>query len=281
MRIAYFGYDFFADVLRRLVDDGHNITHVFAWEFPEGDSYNSSREVIELADSVGAHSTLSRATSSDMARLHGEGCDLVLLAGYPAKVIPDDRIRAINLHPTLLPEGRGPFPLPWLVLHKPDFAGLTLHKVASEMDAGDILSQARISLDARSSLESLIARTRMTAPRLVAETVADLDRLWAAASPQGKGSYWKASAQDWELDWSKGVEWVTRQARAFGRLESVAVLDGTPWLVTMAEGWLDKHSFDPGAIVHRSDSDFVIAASDGFVFLRSPRLDPDWVGGSS
>ena len=49
----------------------------------------------------------------------------------------------INLHPSILPRHRGPAPLPATILAGDSEWGLTVQRIALEMDAGDILIQQR------------------------------------------------------------------------------------------------------------------------------------------
>ncbi len=52
----------------------------------------------------------------------------------------------INIHPSLLPKYRGPSPIPSAILNREAETGITIQKLAKEMDAGDILLQEKIPL---------------------------------------------------------------------------------------------------------------------------------------
>jgi methionyl-tRNA formyltransferase len=51
------------------------------------------------------------------------------------------RVAAVNVHTSLLPKFRGPKPLDNAIVHGERFTGVTLHELASEVDAGDIILQ--------------------------------------------------------------------------------------------------------------------------------------------
>lgn len=53
--------------------------------------------------------------------------------------------RAVNLHPTMLPEYRGPCPLVWMLYHQAvnRCGGVTLHLMTPELDDGPIVAQVR------------------------------------------------------------------------------------------------------------------------------------------
>jgi methionyl-tRNA formyltransferase len=52
----------------------------------------------------------------------------------------------INLHPALLPRHRGPVPAFWALAEGGEATGVSLHRLAPRIDAGDLLVQARVPL---------------------------------------------------------------------------------------------------------------------------------------
>jgi hypothetical protein len=85
------------------------------------------------------------------AGLAESGCrphvDAVLTSCFPY-VVPESMLayyqeRAFNLHPALLPRYRGPSPMTAIIFDEAlDAAGMTLHLLASGIDAGDIVAQS-------------------------------------------------------------------------------------------------------------------------------------------
>ena len=69
--------------------------------------------------------------------------DLVVLAGFMRILTPifTDTIRAINIHPTLLPLYKGANALERSFLGDEKIAGVTSHYVVSEVDGGEIIMQ--------------------------------------------------------------------------------------------------------------------------------------------
>lgn len=271
MRVAYLGYDFFLSALKAALSNGHELCAIFTFE--TDDNFNFNVETRRLATDLGVPATTKRFTPEDACALVGQ-VDALLVMGYPHKVPIIEQLRAVNLHPTLLPEGRGPFPIPWLILRNPAAAGLTFHKVTAEWDSGDILNQVSVPIHPSETLLSLCAKMQMRAQPFVSETLENFDRLWAAAAPPvGRGSYWRASPGDWTLDWSAGVAAILLQVRAFGQLEAVAWLYGEEWLITDADGWLEAHDHQPGIVVHDFGLGKVVATTDGYVLLKRPRKE--------
>jgi phosphoribosylglycinamide formyltransferase-1 len=119
------------------------------------------------------------------AALHAAGADLVLLAGFD-QVLTHLYFGAfggptINIHPSLLPRHGGPGML-GLAVHAAVLAagdgesGATVHLVVPEVDAGRILSQVRVPVEAGDTPDTLAARVLVAEHGLVVDTLADLAR---------------------------------------------------------------------------------------------------------
>ncbi|MCI0505489.1 MAG: hypothetical protein L0Z73_05200 [Gammaproteobacteria bacterium] len=89
--------------------------------------------------------------------------DYILVACFPFKLPPpiwqSARITALNLHPSLLPAYRGPFPVFWQLRNGEMKTGVTLHLLSDEIDTGDIILQAEVPL--RAGLRGRAIETRL------------------------------------------------------------------------------------------------------------------------
>ena len=76
----------------------------------------------------------------------------------------------IGMHPTLLPEGRGRASVPWAILKGLDRTGVTMFRLDSGVDTGDIIAQGEIPMDPRTvTATELYARVEEMHVRLVRE----------------------------------------------------------------------------------------------------------------
>lgn len=64
----------------------------------------------------------------------------------------------IGMHPTLLPEGRGRASIPWAILKGLDKTGVTMFKLDSGVDTGDIIAQGEIKLSPQITATELYAK---------------------------------------------------------------------------------------------------------------------------
>jgi len=271
MKIAYCGYDFFHQCLRRLLADGHDIVKVFT--FSCDNRYNFNQYIHEICRQQHLPVTQAVITTTDIEQLQLQGCELLITAGYRYKVpdLSSFTVRGINVHPTLLPVGRGVWPLPWVISTAQTRSGVSIHKLTPEYDAGDVLLQAPFALTADENLESLSCKTQMHATTALAAVMSDFERHWAQAQPQDhkEASLWPMPTRsDRTLQWQKSVAELDRICRAFGKFGAYAYFNDTWWCVYDVRVWQQPHKEAPGQVVHKSNTEMVLAAGDGFVCLR-------------
>lgn len=278
MKFAFAGYDFFVNVAQTLIEGGWSLSHVYLMNV-DG-VYNSNETLKSLAAESGAELRTERIGRSDILDLERHGVNVLISGGY-GYWIPSDvgtSMHIINVHPTLLPFGRGPWPLPYLINEEPKSAGVTLHLVNQKFDAGNILLQEKIDVGDRDNLESVSFKARYVAGILARQLTENFDDLIAHSIPQiGEGSYWPMPEwADRTIDFHSSVDRIDRLVRSYGSFDTGASFDGKDWIVQDVSVWKIAHSFQPGFVVLRSHREVMIAASDGMVILRRYRIDPDW-----
>ena len=88
--------------------------------------------------------------------------DLIVVAAYgrilPASILELPRLGCINIHGSLLPRHRGAAPIQWAVIKGDEQAGVTIMQMDADMDTGDILLPAAISLSEDETAGSLFSK---------------------------------------------------------------------------------------------------------------------------
>jgi methionyl-tRNA formyltransferase len=277
MKIAYFGYDFFYTCLEMLVNKGYEVTNIFS--HITDDHYNFHVNIDSIASRIGVDVKKERVTSEDIIALYNNECELIISAAYPYKIpiLDTHPIRGINIHPTLLPEGRGPWPLPYIILNEFETSGVTIHKLARKMDFGDILIQKDFQVSPNEDLETLSCKCQVLATSLLQEFIQNINWFWDHAISQSTGSYWPMPSESlMNLDWTKSVKELDKIARAFGKFDSCTQFDNHHWIVQDLNGWIENHNYNCGEVVHKTNKEVMIAVQDGFVCLRFFQLDLDY-----
>jgi len=80
------------------------------------------------------------------------------------------RVAALNLHGSLLPAYRGRAPVNWVLVNGERRTGVTLHHMAGEADAGDIVAQQAIDIEPDDTAFTLYKRMGKIGVELLLET---------------------------------------------------------------------------------------------------------------
>lgn len=124
----------------------------------------------------------------------------------------------INLHPSKLPDLRGPSPLNAAVLRGDRESAVTVQRLALEMDSGDILLQEPFSLDPRETAGDLTERVARIGADYLLETVNRIQEDRLAPRPQNHGDATFCSLigkNDGLLDWGLSSVQLDRAIRAY------------------------------------------------------------------
>ncbi len=129
-------------------------------------------------------------------RLAAQGADLLVVASW-GEILPESLLArfprgAWNVHPSLLPEDRGPDPAAAALQRGARETGVTVHRMTAEIDRGDILWQRALAIAPGETEDELMARLARLAQEGVAEAFRDPETAIARARPcPPGGSYFR------------------------------------------------------------------------------------------
>ena len=169
--------------------------------------------------------------------LESLNADIYAVAAYAQK-IPDRLLEmapygCINLHPSLLPKYRGSGPLRGPILNGDSYSGVTIMKIASAWDAGDILLQKKILLDPKETSETLEEKAAALGAEMMLETINRLAEGSLIPIPQdhSQATYLKQITKEAGIiDFNQSAIQIERQIRAC-----------IPW--PSAYTWLENKTF--------------------------------------
>jgi len=150
----------------------------------------------------------------------------------------------INVHPSLLPKYRGPTPIPAAIINREAETGITIQRLAPEMDSGDILAQEAVPLNGRETTASLSETMAKKAAALLPAVLCGIAAGAVQAQPQdhGAASYCSLIAkEDGAIDWRRSAVEIDARIRAFTPWPlSFAMHGGLPLCILKAEA-LEGH----------------------------------------
>jgi len=149
--------------------------------------------------------------------------DILVVVAY-GKILKKDFIDlfprgGVNLHPSLLPLYRGPSPIQAAILNGDSETGITVQRIAVDVDSGDILDQLRIPLYGTETTLSLTGRISILGADLLLRVLDDIEKGKETATPQDneKATYCtQIRKEDGIIRWDRqGALEISRMVRAF------------------------------------------------------------------
>jgi len=184
---------------------------------------------------------------------------------------------AINVHPSLLPKGRGPAPIQWTLLRGETETGVTIIRLTERIDAGNILRQERVSITPQDDFGTLHDRLAVLGAKVLVETL-DAVESGTQTEPQKQDDSHATTApklkpDDFVLQWERPAEELRNQIRAFSPVPgAVTQLDGKRLKIFRAELANEKPLLSPGE-VKTSGSEFFIGTQTVPLRILSLQLE--------
>jgi methionyl-tRNA formyltransferase len=268
LRVAYAGHDFFSPCLKAVSEyDGAEI--VLCLTNNEA-SYN--QYVGQFARSTCTPIIEGRLDSASIADFNSRRIDLLISAAYFYKFpVSDLQFRyAINVHPSLLPDGRGPNPLPYYADEHPEHCGISIHEITAEMDRGPLLIQEKIEVGNEDNVQDIYLKIVALAPRLLLNVIKNIEILFLLRQSQAGGSYWREHTTSERTIISSEIyaRDVIRMHQKFGIFGLIFQLRNGSALQTRQVSAAEcPHQFLPGTVIGGIGGDQIIALRDGLAIV--------------
>ncbi|RPH93018.1 methionyl-tRNA formyltransferase [candidate division KSB1 bacterium] len=180
---------------------------------------------------------------------------------------------AFNIHPSLLPRGRGPAPLRWTLIRGETETGVTIIHLSEAVDAGDILLQECTPIAPDENYGSLHDRLAAAGARLL---LAVLDAFAKGHPPrplpQDESLVTKApklTASDYELDWSLSARDLVNHIRAFSpEPGAVTALNGKKFKILAANEIILQDKLNCGELKTNGRDQMIVGTGGGVLQLK-------------
>jgi len=180
--------------------------------------------------------------------------DLFVLVSY-GKILPESLLNipslgGMNVHPSLLPKYRGASPIVWTILNGDQKTGVSIIRIAQEVDSGDILLQKELPLQEEDAIELSEKLSRLGAD-LLSEALSRIQDPSSVSTPQeGEASFApRLKKEDGLVDWTKPATHLACQIRALVPWPgSFAYLRGKRVIFWKAQALPDASEGAPGSI---------------------------------
>ena len=210
--------------------------------------------------------------------------DIIVDAYYP-KIFPSRLLKipprgCINVHPGLLPHYRGKFPTPWCILNEEKDFGVTIHRLDSGIDTGDMLVQRRYPIGDDETGHELYLRAMKRCGEFLLEQFDGIFSGKIKARPQAPGgSYYNRIEHQFRIDWQQPRRHVRNRIRVHARpyFPAHSFLFNSCLLINRASFYEPEgyRSLGPGLICEvLADKTFAVSCADGCLRVEDYEVCP-------
>jgi len=229
MRLVMMGTGTFAEpTFEALLASSHQVVGLVTQpDRATGEKRGSTRQVgkgmkeIAVARGVPVYQPESINTAEGVQQLTAWQPDLLVVAAYgqilSKDVLATARLGGINVHASLLPKYRGAAPIAWAIYHGENETGVTIIRMSTALDAGDMLAQEAIPIGREETAGELEARLGPLGARMAVAVVNHYVASRVAGKAQDKSQATRAPKLTKEhglIDWSRPAADVCNQIRA-------------------------------------------------------------------
>lgn len=287
MKIIFAGTPpFAARALEALIDAGHEVCLVLSQpDRPSGRGMKLTPSAVkalavERGIAVATPKTLSFKKDPDEAAamhqlLRSMNADIMVVAAYgmllpqavldiPKGIGPQNSVKCINIHASLLPRWRGAAPITRAIEAGDGHFGVTLMKMDAGLDTGPMLMQESFPLNGTETTVSLTNSVAELGADMLVRLLAQTESITITEQPQEGVTYaHKVLKEEGRMNFSLSASELERKIRAFSPFpSSFAEHNGTTvkiWEARLREDITGQ----PGEVVEVNKEGITIACAQG------------------
>jgi len=218
MKLIFFGSDDLAAAhLEAIVSSKHKVLAcVTQPDKAQGRGLKVQPPAVKLKAQAHDIPVLQPADMKDdgfIKKLKAFGGDIFVVVAYghflPQKVLGIPPRGAINMHPSLLPKYRGAAPINWAIINGETMTGVTIINVSAQMDAGDILMQEKLVIEADDTAVTLREKLTALGARCLCCVLGQIEDNKQKPRPQDGAQATlapKLTKDTGRIDWTKGAK---------------------------------------------------------------------------
>lgn len=200
--------------------------------------------------------------------------DIIITCAYgqiiPKVLLDYPKYGCINVHGSLLPKLRGGAPIHWAIINGEKETGITIMDMSEQMDAGDIISQAKIEITPSTILDTLYEEMSLLGAKLLIETLPSIINKTATRTKQDPSKVtfgYNITKEDEKIDFTKSVKEVFNKVRGLNSVPgSHSYLNGKRIKIYEVEPVIKEiPNSKYGKIIAVDKNSFMVACKDGYI----------------
>lgn len=288
MKIVYMGTpDFAVPPLAALVENGYEVTAVITQpDKPKGRGKTLMPTPVKeeaLKHEIPVYQPAKVRDPKFLETLQKLEPDMIIVAAFgqiiPKAILDMPKYGCINIHASLLPKYRGAAPIQQAVIDGEKESGVTIMKMGTGLDTGDMISQAVVKLREDETGGSLFDRLAETGAELLVRTIPSIENGTAVYTKQPEESPTPYAAmitkQMGLLDFSKSAVVLERLVRGMNPWPSAYTFLNNKtlkvWKCSVESGSCGKDV--PGTITDVDKKGIHVACGEGTLILEEVQLE--------
>lgn len=229
-----------------------------------------------LQAAIAAGFELEQKVTGKLSELKPHASKIAVLAAYgriiPQAVLDEFPLGIINIHPSLLPQYRGPTPIEQAILDGATKTGVSIMRLTAGMDEGPIYKQKTLHIEPSESKQSLTNRLQSLGAELLEEILMSIytESLQPRKQPHPDRATYsrKITKEDGVLDFSKSAQTLEYEIRAYaGWPKSHTKLADIDVIITSSHV-VPSSVNKPGTLdILRDQGIIMIHAKDGYLCI--------------
>jgi methionyl-tRNA formyltransferase len=225
MRIVFFGTPKFAStILEYLAKQPIEIAAVVSRpDKPKGRSGQPQPTAVKITaekHGIPVYQPLKASDPEFASFLKSLDADLFVVAAYAEilrqNILEIPRLGCINVHGSVLPKYRGAAPVQRALMAGEKETGVSIMKMALEMDAGDVYSIVKIPISEEMTAGELFDEMAIVGAKALWDVIGKLEKgeIKAVAQDHSQATFTKkVKPEEGEIDWSRPAEEIHNQIR--------------------------------------------------------------------
>jgi methionyl-tRNA formyltransferase len=189
--------DFSVPALKALVEAGHDVIAVITQpDKPKGRGKEVQMPPVKeqaLEYNIPVYQPVKARDPEFVKFLTDLAPDVMVVAAFgqllPKSILDIPKYGCINIHASLLPKYRGASPIQYAVINGEKESGITTMMMAEALDTGDMLDQAKVTLDLKETGGSLHEKLSQIGGSLIIKTLKKLEDKTAVRIPQDESKF--------------------------------------------------------------------------------------------
>ena len=284
MKIVFMGTpDFAVPVLKRLIDDGHDVGYVVTQPDRAGNRgkmiYSPVKQVaLDAGIEVLQPDRISKDEDA-LDKIQDFGPDVIIVVAYgqilKKNVLDIPVYGCFNVHASLLPKLRGASPIQHAILEGDDRAGVTIMKVDEGLDTGDMLISDSVETG-RMNFEELHDALSIIGADLMSKALVLIERGEAVFTKQDDSMSTYAGMirkQDGRIDFKEPAEVTERKIRAFDPWPGAyCEFEGKTMKIWKADTGSSVDKCAAGEVISADEDGITVKCGEGVLIIKELQM---------